>query len=275
MHRIAEAGVASHWLYKSSDADLDDLHMKTNQWLQGLLETLSDTDDSSEFLEHLKIDLFPGDIYVFTPQGKILSLPRGSTPVDFAYAVHTDIGNCCVAVKINGESAPLRNKLKSGDRVEIVTAPQAKPNPSWLTFVATGRARSQIRYFLRTIQYDESVELGERLLNQALQTFNINPETITNAQWEKITRDSGAKSKKELFADITLGKQLPAVIAKRLESSEEATSNKNGSHRPSSASGACGIKAVRAAAHKTATTAMAIFGDSDGAKAINHACGLK
>lgn len=230
MHRIAEAGVASHWLYKSSDADLDDLHMKTNQWLQGLLETLSDTTDSSEFLEHLKIDLFPGDIYVFTPQGKILSLPRRSTPVDFAYAVHTDIGNCCVAVKINGENAPLRSKLKSGDRVEIVTAPQAKPNPSWLTFVATGRARSQIRHFLRTIQYDESVELGERLLNQALQTFNINPETITDAQWEKIIRDSGAKSKKELLADMTLGKQLPAVIAKRLESSEEAISNKNGSH---------------------------------------------
>ncbi|MDH5553135.1 MAG: TGS domain-containing protein, partial [Nitrosomonas sp.] len=223
-------GVASHWLYKSSDADLDDLHMKTNQWLQGLLETLSDTTDSSEFLEHLKIDLFPGDIYVFTPQGKILSLPRGSTPVDFAYAVHTDIGNCCVAVKINGENAPLRSKLKSGDRVEIVTAPQAKPNPSWLTFVATGRARSQIRYFLRTIQYDESVELGERLLNQALQTFNINPESINDVQWEKIIRDSGAKSKKELFADMALGKQLPAVVAKRLESSEDTIANKDGSH---------------------------------------------
>ncbi len=232
MHRIAEAGVASHWLYKSSDADLDDLHMKTNQWLQGLLDTLSDTTDSSEFLEHLKIDLFPGDIYVFTPQGKILSLPRGSTPVDFAYAVHTDIGNCCVAVKINGENAPLRNKLKSGDRIEIVTAPQAKPNPSWLTFVATGRARSQIRYFLRTIQYDESAELGERLLNQALQTFNIQPESITDAQWEKILRDSGAKSKKALLADMALGKQLPAVIAKRLESSENTTSNKNGNHGP-------------------------------------------
>lgn len=227
MHQIAEDGVASHWLYKSSDADLDDLHMKTNQWLQSLLETLSDTTDSSEFLEHLKIDLFPGDIYVFTPQGKILSLPRGSTAVDFAYAVHTDIGNCCVAVKINGESAPLRNKLKSGDRVEIVTAPQAKPNPSWLTFVTTGRARSQIRYFLRTIQYDESVELGERLLNQALHTFNINPETITDAQWEKIIRDCGTKSKKALLADIALGKQLPAVIAKRLESPGNTVSNKN------------------------------------------------
>ena len=124
--------------------------MKSGQWLQGLLEALlSNTSDSLEFLEHLKIDLFPGDVYVFTPQGKILTLPRGSTAVDFAYAVHSDIGNCCVAAKINGESAPLRTKLKSGDRVEIVTAPYAKPNPAWLSYVVTGRARSHIRHFLK------------------------------------------------------------------------------------------------------------------------------
>lgn len=216
MHRIAEAGVASHWLYKSSDTDLNDLHMKTDQWLQGLLETLSDSTDSLEFLEHLKIDLFPGDIYVFTPQGKILTFPRGSTSVDFAYAVHTDVGNCCVAVKINGENAPLRSKLKSGDRIEIITAPHAKPNPAWLSFVATGKARSQIRHFLRTIHYDESVELGTRLLNQALQLFNIDPETINESQWEKLIRDSAVKSRKELLADIALGKQLPAIVARRL-----------------------------------------------------------
>ena len=147
-------------------------HMKTNQWLQSLLETLSDTTDSLEFLEHLKIDLFPGEVYVFTPQGKILTLPRGSTAVDFAYAVHSDIGNCCVAAKINSDNAPLRTKLKSGDRVEIFTASYAKPNPAWLGYVATGRARSHIRHFLKNIQYDESVELGERLLNQALLSFN-------------------------------------------------------------------------------------------------------
>ncbi|MDP1559275.1 MAG: bifunctional (p)ppGpp synthetase/guanosine-3',5'-bis(diphosphate) 3'-pyrophosphohydrolase [Nitrosomonas sp.] len=222
MHRIAEAGVASHWLYKSSNEDLNDLHIKTNQWLQGLLETLSDSTDSLEFLEHLKIDLFPGDVYVFTPQGKILTLPRGSTPVDFAYAVHTDVGNCCVAVKINGENAPLRSKLKSGDHIEIITAPHAKPNPAWLSFVATGKARSRIRHFLRTIQYDESIELGERLLNQALQSFHIDPETINESQWEKLIRDSAAKSKKELLADMALGKQLPAIIAKRLASPGES-----------------------------------------------------
>ena len=222
MHRIAENGVASHWLYKSSDGDFNDLHLKTSQWLQSLLETLSGSTDSLEFLEHLKIDLFPGDVYVFTPQGKILTLPRGSTAVDFAYAVHSDVGNCCVAVKINGENAPLRTKLKSGDRVEIVTAPYAKPNPAWLGYVATGRARSHIRHFLKTIQYDESVKLGERMLNQALLSFNINPDAITAAQWEKLVRDSGVKSKEELLAEMALGKQLPAIVAKRLTSPVES-----------------------------------------------------
>ncbi|GJL73043.1 MAG: guanosine-3',5'-bis(diphosphate) 3'-pyrophosphohydrolase [Nitrosomonas sp.] len=241
MHRIAEDGVASHWLYKSPNADLDDLHMKTNQWLQSLLETLSDTTDSLEFLEHLKVDLFPGEVYVFTPQGKILSLPRESTAVDFAYAVHTDIGNCCVAVKINGESAPLRTKLKNGDRVEILTAPYAKPNPKWLSYVATGRARSHIRHFLRTIQYDESVKLGERLLNQALQSFNTDPKAIDDAQWEKLVRDCGVKSKDDLLADIALGKQLPAVVAKRLASPAESVSSEKGAKKSITILGTEGI----------------------------------
>jgi GTP pyrophosphokinase len=216
MHRVAENGVASHWLYKNSDDDFDDLHPETSQWLQSLVEALSGSTDSLEFLEHLKIDLFPGDVYVFTPQGKILTLPRGSTAVDFAYAVHSDVGNCCVAAKINGENAPLRTILKTGDRVEIVTAPYAKPNPAWLSYVATGRARSHIRYFLKNIQYDESVKLGERMLNQALLSFNINLDTISEAQWEKLVRDSGVKSKNELLAEMALGKQFPAVVAKRL-----------------------------------------------------------
>ncbi len=225
MHRIAENGVASHWLYKSSDADFNDLHLKTPQWLQSLLETLSGSTDSLEFLEHLKFDLFPGDVFVFTPQGKILTLPRGSTAVDFAYAIHSDVGNCCVAVKINGENAPLRTKLKSGDRIEIVTAPYAKPNPSWLSYVVTGRARSHIRHFLKTIQYDESVKLGERMLNQALLFFNINPDIINDTQWEKLVRDSGVKSKEELLTEMALGKQLPAIVAKKLVSPLESISS--------------------------------------------------
>lgn len=232
MHRIAEMGVASHWLYKNNGAALDELHLKTNQWLKSLLETLSDSSDSIEFLEHLKVDLFPGEVYVFTPQGKILELPRGSTAVDFAYAIHTDVGNCCVAAKINGENVPLRTKLINGDRVEIVTAPYANPNPAWLSYVATARARSSIRYFLRTIQFDESVRLGERLLNQALYSFGIAPETIADTQWERLVRDSGAKSKKDLLADIALGKQLSVVIAKRLATPGESIAEVNGSSNP-------------------------------------------
>ncbi len=232
MHLIAEDGVASHWIYKSSDANLNDLHMKTNQWLQSLLEMLSDTTDSLEFLEHLKVDLFPGDVYVFTPQGRILTLPRRSTAVDFAYAIHSDIGNCCVAAKINGENAPLRSELKNGDRVEIITAPYAKPNPSWLSYVTTGRARSHIRHFLRTIQYEESVELGERMLNQALSALNVEASLISEMEWDKLVRDSGAKSKKALLADMALGKQLPAVVAKRLVSPLESQESRLVSSEP-------------------------------------------
>lgn len=224
MHHIAEAGVASHWLYKnkSDDAEVDDLRIKTSQWMKSMLKTLSDSSSSLEFLEYFKVDLFPGEVYVFTPQGKILTLPRGATTVDFAYAVHTDIGNTCVGARVNGENVPLRTRLKSGDRVEIITASAAKPNPAWLSYVATGRARSSIRHFLRTIQYDESVKLGERLLNQVLNTFSASVETIEPSQWDKLVKESGAKSREALMADIALGKQLAAVIARRLISPDES-----------------------------------------------------
>jgi GTP diphosphokinase / guanosine-3',5'-bis(diphosphate) 3'-diphosphatase len=221
MHRIAEAGVASHWLYKSSDTSLSELQKKTHQWLQSLLEMQSQSGDSAEFLEHLKVDLFPDEVYVFTPKGKILSLPRGATAVDFAYAVHTDIGNRCVAVKINQELVPLRTELKNGDRVEIITAAHAKPNPLWLNFVATGKARSRIRHFLKTMHFQESARLGERLLNQALTALGVAPAEMTDAQWEKFVRDAGAKTREEVLADIGLGKRLAAVVARRLLSRGE------------------------------------------------------
>jgi GTP pyrophosphokinase len=225
MHKIAEAGVASHWLYKDSDTSLSELQKKTHQWLQSLLEMQSQSGDSVEFLEHLKVDLFPDEVYVFTPKGKILSLPRGATAVDFAYAVHTDIGNRCVAVKINQELMPLRTELKNGDRVEIITAAHAKPNPLWLNFVATGKARSRIRHFLKTMHFQESAKLGERLLNQALTALGAAPADIKEAQWDKFVRDSGAKSRQEVHADIGLGKRLSAVVARLLLSRGELGPN--------------------------------------------------
>ena len=216
MHKIAEAGVASHWLYKTSDADLNELHQKTHQWLQSLLELQTTSGTAVEFLEHLTVDLFPDEVYVFTPKGKIMALPRGATAVDFAYFVHTDIGNRAIAVKINDELMPLRTELKNGDRVDIIIAVQARPNPAWLNFVATARARSQIRHFLKTMQLEESVLLGERLLNQALATLKGTPAEIGADSWDKYLRESGAKSKSELHADIGLGKRLAAVVAASL-----------------------------------------------------------
>ena len=216
MHKIAEAGVASHWLYKDSDTSLSELQKKTHQWLQSLLEMQSQSGDSIEFLEHLKVDLFPDEVYVFTPKGKIMSLPRGATAVDFAYSVHTDIGNRCVAVKINQELMPLRTELKNGERVEIITAAHAKPNPLWLNFVITGKARSRIRHFLKTMHFQESVKLGERLLNQALAALGAAASGIKEAQWDKLTREAGVKSRQEVLADVGLGKRLAAVVARQL-----------------------------------------------------------
>ena len=216
MHKIAEAGVASHWLYKESGTSLSDLQTKTHQWLQSLLEMQSDSGNSAEFLEHLKVDLFPDEVYVFTPKGRIMSLPHGATCVDFAYAVHTDIGNRCVASKVNHELVPLRTELKSGDRVEVITAAHAKPNPAWLNFVMSGKARSRIRHFLKTMQYEESAMLGERLLAQALIALKSEPDNITEEQWEQLLKNSGTKSRQELLAELGLGKQLAIVVARKL-----------------------------------------------------------
>ncbi len=217
MHRIAEAGVAAHWLYKQGgELDLAQAQRETHRWLQSLLEIQSESRDSKEFLENIKGDLFPDEIYVFTPKGKIMALPRGATAVDFAYAVHTDVGHHCVAARINYELMPLRTELKNGDHVEILTSPTARPNPSWLSFVATGKARSRIRHFLKGLQQKESAALGERLLDQALATLKVAPETITWERWEALQKEFGAKSQLDILADIGLGKRLSFVVAQAL-----------------------------------------------------------
>jgi guanosine-3',5'-bis(diphosphate) 3'-pyrophosphohydrolase len=230
MHKIAEAGVASHWLYKSGHDSINDLHTKTHQWLQELLESLSQSSDSSEFLEHLKVDLFPDEVYVFTPKGKILSLPRGATGVDFAYSVHTDIGNRCIAVKVNHELVPLRSELRNGDRVEVITAPNAKPNPAWLSYVATSKARSHIRHFLKTMQSGESAQLGERLLNQALNSLGIKPHDMDEAHWNKLLKDTGVKTRQDILADIGLGRRLNMVVARQLAQAGDAAPGETASH---------------------------------------------
>ncbi len=216
MHNIADAGVAAHWLYKASDAQLTALQQQTHQWLQRLLDIQSESSDSLDFLEHLKIDLFPDEVYVFTPKGTILSLPKGATAVDFAYAVHSDIGNSCVAVRINQDLAPLRTELHNGDHVEIITGALAKPNPAWLNYVVTGRARAHIRHFLKSQQSTESGHLGERLLNKALRALHVEPSQITEEHWQKLIRDYGLKMKSEILTDIGLGKRQNVMVAHQL-----------------------------------------------------------
>ena len=255
MHRLAESGVASHWMYKDDTDKLSELQKQTHQWLQSLLEIQHQSGDPQEFLEHVKVDLFPDEVYVFTPKGRILSLPRGATAVDFAYAVHTDIGNRCVAAKVNGELVPLRTELRNGDRVEIITASHAKPNPGWLQYVRTGKARSNIRHFLKTMQYEESASLGERLLEQALRTLKTSLADVDDASWERVVRDSGARSREELLADLGLGKRLPAVVARRLLP-------KNDSREDSKPVGSVTIRGTEGMAVQLATCCRPIPGDA-------------
>ena len=220
MHKVAEAGVASHWLYKSADSGKD-LQLKTHQWLQSLLEIQSESGDALEFLEHIKVDLFPEEVYVFSPKGKIFSLPRGATPIDFAYAVHTDVGNHCVAARVNGETVPLGTVLRNGDRVEIVTDANSRPNPVWLSYVATGKARSHIRHYLKTMQSAESAEVGELLLVQALRSLHANPDEIGEEHWKRFHKGDSSRSREEVLADIGLGKRLAVVVAKKLLATPE------------------------------------------------------
>ena len=227
MHDIAQAGVAAHWLYKTTDANLTQLQQQTHQWLQRLVEIQTESDDSHEFLEHFKVDLFPDEVYVFTPKGNILALPKGSTAVDFAYAVHTDVGNCCVAVKINHQLAPLRTEMHNGDHVEIITSALAKPNPAWLNYVVTGKARSHLRHYLKSIKVTESTHLGERMLNTALRALHVEPAQIKVKQWNKVMRDYGARDKAEILADIGLGKRISLMVAHQLLASDDEHTQPN------------------------------------------------
>ena len=224
MHAVAESGIAAHWLYKNDrrSGGAGDAHPLGAMWLQSLLDIQDETRDAAEFLEHVKIDLVPEAVYVFTPMSKIMALPRGATAVDFAYAIHSDVGDHCVAAKVNGEPVALRTELKSGDVVEIVTAPGARPNPSWLNFVRTGRARSKIRHFLKTMELEESRGLGEKLLSQALRAEGLTlpstdpNDTDANTLWQALTRWSGNRGRGELLTDIGLGRKIATIVAKRL-----------------------------------------------------------
>lgn len=221
MDNVAQEGVASHWLYKDSDSFGAELQQKTTKWFHSLLDLQSATGDSSEFLDHVKVDLFPHEIYVFTPKGRIIPLPRGATAVDLAYAVHTDIGNHCVTARINFNLMPLATELTNGDRVEIVTAADAHPVADWLNFVKTGRARSKIRHYVKTAHHDESTVLGEKMLDEELRALGVAAAEVPVARWKSVLRDSGNKLVKEVYTDIGLGFRLAGVVARRLLTKEK------------------------------------------------------
>ena len=219
MNAVAEKGIAAHWMYKSGGAQVQEAQRLGALWLQSLIDIQDETHDANEFLEHVKIDLFPDAVYVFTPKSKILALPRGATPVDFAYAIHTDVGDHCVAAKVNGEPVALRTELRSGDVVEVSGAPGARPNPAWLNFVRTGRARSRIRHYLKNMEQEESQDLGEKMLAQALRAEGLQlpgNEDGDAALWQQLKRWSGNKTRADLFTDIGLGRKIATIVAKRL-----------------------------------------------------------
>ncbi|MCX7270130.1 MAG: RelA/SpoT family protein, partial [Burkholderiales bacterium] len=219
MHLVAETGVAAHWLYKSHDTSEKAERLGT-QWLQSLLDIQDETRDATEFWDHVKVDLFPDAVYVFTPKSHIMALPRGATVVDFAYAVHSNVGDHVLTARINGEPASLRTELRNGDVIEVETGEDATPNPAWLAFVRTGRARSKIRHYLKTRAQSESQDLGEKLLAQALRaegfvSLPANDQTHKSL-WEKLLRFTGSKTREELLTDLGLGKRVASIVAKRL-----------------------------------------------------------
>ncbi|MFT3820928.1 MAG: bifunctional (p)ppGpp synthetase/guanosine-3',5'-bis(diphosphate) 3'-pyrophosphohydrolase [Rubrivivax sp.] len=227
MHAVAEKGIAAHWLYKASEKNGKNGKANDPQnlgaiWLQSLIDIQDETRDAAEFLEHVKIDLYPDAVYVFTPRSKILALPRGATPVDFAYAIHSDVGDHTVAAKVNGEPVALRTELRSGDVVEVITAPGAKPNPAWLGMVRTGRARSKIRHYLKNMEMEESRAMGEKMLAQALRAEGLQMPSAdpgdaqAAALWQQLTRWSGNRNRGELLVDIGLGRKIAIIVAKRL-----------------------------------------------------------
>lgn len=216
MERMANYGIAAHWEYKTGSQNVDGNQRRANRWVQGLLEMQKQAGDSLEFLEHVKADLFPDEVYVFSPKGTIVELPSGATAVDFAYSVHTGIGDSCIACRVDGELTPLSEQLQSGQKIEIITAEGAQPNPNWLNFVVTAKARSAIRHFLKNQQHDESVDLGKRLLDQALANLGTQYNQLKKSQIKRLLKETGASTFEYVLQQIGLGNRVPFAVANLL-----------------------------------------------------------
>lgn len=236
MDAMASNGIAAHWLYKS-DGFTNTSQTRAREWMKSLLELQRNAGDSLEFIESVKVDLFPDEVYLFTPKGRIMTLPRGATPVDFAYAVHSDVGDTCVAARVDNRLAPLSLPLLTGQTVEIVTAPGARPNPGWLDFVVTSRARAKIRHFLKDQQGSESQDLGRRLLVKALSNIGSSLDALPEKTVKKVLRELGMQALDELLESVGLGNQVPQIVARRLVPEEEGILDKLFAKRNAAAKG--------------------------------------
>jgi RelA/SpoT family (p)ppGpp synthetase len=233
MNDVAEAGIAAHWLYKSGkkSGDRSGAHRKAREWLQGIMELQQTAGNPQEFLDNVKVDLFPDAVYIFTPKGKIIELSKGATAVDFAYAIHTDVGNSCTGARINRRLAPLGTRLYSGQSVEIITSPNAKPNPGWLKFVTTAKARTSIRHYLKNLKEDEAISLGLRLLNRELDVFGYRYDQIQPSKLEEVLNEYHLQDNQSLLAEIGLGNRIAPLIARRLiETEYKSTKLVNGTN---------------------------------------------
>ncbi|MEM7027144.1 MAG: RelA/SpoT family protein, partial [Pseudomonadota bacterium] len=224
MNDVAEVGIAAHWLYKSEgkksstlakNSDRSGAHRRAREWLRNIVELNKTAGNPKEFFENVKIDLFPEQVYVFTPKGKIIELPRAATAIDFAYAIHSDVGNHCVGVRINRKLAPLGTVLNNGDTIKIITAESGRPNPAWLSFVVTAKARTQIRHFLKSMQHEEAISLGKRLLNRELEPFGVSYQDISETDMRLLLDDNKLSEEMELFEEIGLGNRVAPLIARQ------------------------------------------------------------
>ncbi|MCU7843945.1 MAG: bifunctional GTP diphosphokinase/guanosine-3',5'-bis pyrophosphate 3'-pyrophosphohydrolase [Candidatus Thiodiazotropha sp. (ex Monitilora ramsayi)] len=228
MDKLAESGIAAHWMYKTGEASGQWVKSRASDWLQNLLEMQQGVGDSVEFLEHVKVDLFPDEVYVFTPRGRIMVLPKGATVVDFAYSVHTDVGNTCVAARVDRRLVPLRTRLHNGQTVEIINSETAGPSPAWLNFVVTGKARANIRSYLKNLQTQEAISLGRRLLERELNLLSLKLDNIPTEQIEQVMQEFRLDSLDMLLADIALGNHMPLLVARRLAGEELAPGSDQG-----------------------------------------------
>jgi len=221
MDKVAESGVAAHWVYKSSDQNLDQMHAGAREWLRELLEMQKHAGNSLEFLENVKLDLFPDAIYVFTPTGEIMKLQHGATVIDFAYAVHTDIGNTCIAARVDRQDVPLRTTLRSGQTVQIITAPGGRPSPAWLSFVVSAKARSSIRHYQKNLKREDAISLGRRMLDRALGVFGSSAAQVSSERVQAMLKEYHIKTPDDLLVEIGMGRRPSVLVARALLPADE------------------------------------------------------